>query len=380
LFSGIGGIELGLKQWVKTEAYCEIDKYACAVLRSRMAEGLLDKGEIYGDIKELHFREGEFDIITGGSPCQDISNAGKRKGITAERSGLWFEMARLISEIRPRFVFVENVAAIINRGLDRVLGSLSEIRYDAVWTTLRASDVGAPHRRERFFLLAYPQHARFDASEITRSFNERGNGSTEGSVEACELEGSGEQYEAMAHSSCREDYGREIRNVDKKEECRESSNTTLNFSSEDVADSASNGSSDGYTETRRTLRESQQGRVLESKRTSNVPNSCGDRLERSMRKELQESEANRESSGQDLPNWEQDPADLDPKIISGVGKLANGLSSTLDGSGYGYTPRVVTEEKNRVQRIKCLGNGCVPLQAKTAFKRLMNLISVKYYK
>ena len=98
-------------------------------------------------------------IITGGFPCQDISVAGKGAGIEGVRSGLWFEYARLIGEIRPRYAIMENVGALTRRGLDRVLGSLSEIGYDAQWSDIRASDLGAPHRRERIWIVAYPQHA-----------------------------------------------------------------------------------------------------------------------------------------------------------------------------------------------------------------------------
>jgi site-specific DNA-cytosine methylase len=96
-------------------------------------------------------------ILTGGFPCQDISVAGKGAGIGGLRSGLWFEYARLIGEIRPRYAIMENVGALTRRGLDRVLGSLAEIGYDAEWSDIRASDVGAPHRRERIWIVAYPQ-------------------------------------------------------------------------------------------------------------------------------------------------------------------------------------------------------------------------------
>jgi DNA (cytosine-5)-methyltransferase 1 len=96
------------------------------------------------------------DIITGGFPCQDISNAGKRVGIDGERSGLWGEMRRVICEVRPRFVVVENVAALLQRGIERVLGDLAESGYDAEWDCIPASAVGAPHRRDRIWILAYP--------------------------------------------------------------------------------------------------------------------------------------------------------------------------------------------------------------------------------
>ena len=94
----------------------------------------------------LNERQKEW-IITGGFPCQDISVAGKGPGSEGLRSGLWFEYARLIGEIRPRYAIMENVGALTRRGLDRVLGSLAEIGYDAQWSDIRASDLGAPHRR-----------------------------------------------------------------------------------------------------------------------------------------------------------------------------------------------------------------------------------------
>ena len=95
-------------------------------------------------------------ILTGGFPCTDISVAGKGEGIRGSRSGLWFEYWRLIRELRPRFAIMENVGALTFRGLTDVLGSLAEIGYDAEWQDIRAEDVGAPHRRERIWIVAYP--------------------------------------------------------------------------------------------------------------------------------------------------------------------------------------------------------------------------------
>lgn len=107
------------------------------------------------------------DIITGGFPCQDISNAGKRAGITGARSGLWGEMVRTIRMVRPKYVLVENVAALLNRGMGTVLGDLAAIGYDAEWDCLPAAAVGAPHCRDRAFIIAYMQSCRrkgFDLS------------------------------------------------------------------------------------------------------------------------------------------------------------------------------------------------------------------------
>jgi DNA (cytosine-5)-methyltransferase 1 len=157
LFSGIGGFSLGLERaGMRTVAFCEIDDYCRAVLRKHWPSV-----PCYQDIRELTAgrlaRDGIFvDVICGGFPCQDISAAGKGAGITGERSGLWFEYARLIGEIRPRFVIVENVAALLARGLGEVLGELAAIGYDAEWHCIPASAVGAPHRRDRIWIVAYP--------------------------------------------------------------------------------------------------------------------------------------------------------------------------------------------------------------------------------
>jgi len=157
LFAGIGGFELGLERsgGFQTVAQCEIDPYCNKVLAKHWPEV-----KRYGDIRELTAArlaaDGiAVDAICGGFPCQDISTAGKGAGIEGERSGLWGEYARLIGELRPRVVFVENVAALLGRGLDRVLGDLASLGYDAWWDCIPASAVGAPHRRDRLWLIAY---------------------------------------------------------------------------------------------------------------------------------------------------------------------------------------------------------------------------------
>jgi DNA (cytosine-5)-methyltransferase 1 len=112
----------------------------------------------YGDIRECGKRNLEsVDIISGGFPCQDISNAGKRAGIEGERSGLWSEMFRIICELRPRFVVVENVAALLKRDMGRVLGDLASVGYDAEWNCISCASIGGNHLRERVWIVAYPR-------------------------------------------------------------------------------------------------------------------------------------------------------------------------------------------------------------------------------
>ena len=153
LFSGIGGIELGFeREGFTTKWFVEWDEYCQAVLRKNF------KGaKIYGDIQKINFDELEkVDILTGGFPCQDISVAGKGKGIIeGKRSSLWKHFHRAIGEIRPKYAVIENVSALTFRGLCNVLADLAEIGYDAEWVCLRASDFGALHRRERIFIIAY---------------------------------------------------------------------------------------------------------------------------------------------------------------------------------------------------------------------------------
>ena len=160
LFSGIGGISVALRDYVRPIAYCEIDPYCQAVLLSRMVTGDMVHAPIWDDIKSLRIRpqEIDIDIIYGGFPCQDISVAGKGKGLEGERSGLFFEIIRLAKEIKPSFIFLENVPAITSRGGLRVVREITEMGYDCRWCVISAASVGALHRRERWFLLAHAKH------------------------------------------------------------------------------------------------------------------------------------------------------------------------------------------------------------------------------
>lgn len=158
LFSGIGGISLGLRDYVKPIAYCEIDSYCQGVLLSRISEGLLTNAPIWNDIKTLSYDGKTWprcDIVYGGFPCQDISVAGLGKGLAGERSGLFFEIVRLCREIKPRFIFLENVPAITIRGGVEVVRQIASLGYDCRWCVISAASVGALHKRERWFLLAH---------------------------------------------------------------------------------------------------------------------------------------------------------------------------------------------------------------------------------
>lgn len=166
----------------------EIEAFQRSVLLARQRDGSFPVFPVWDDICTFDGKPwgGAVDLVSGGFPCTDISLAGKGAGIDGEKSGLWREMARVVSEVQPRFVFVENVRALVSRGLDRVLGDLADLGFDAEWDVFRASDVGAPHKRERLFILAYrpsprrerPQDARTDSENagegVRREKLERG--------------------------------------------------------------------------------------------------------------------------------------------------------------------------------------------------------------
>jgi DNA (cytosine-5)-methyltransferase 1 len=155
LFSGIGGFSLGLERaGMKTVAFCEVDKKCQQVLKKHWPNV-----PIFEDVSTLKGADIEetVDVICGGFPCQDISLAGKGAGLEGKRSGLWSEFKRLIEEIKPKYAIIENVSALRSRGLDQVLREISEIGYDAEWHCITAASIGAPHRRDRIWIVAYPK-------------------------------------------------------------------------------------------------------------------------------------------------------------------------------------------------------------------------------
>jgi DNA (cytosine-5)-methyltransferase 1 len=151
LFAGIGGIDLGLERAGMQCAWqVEIDDYATRVLTKHWPD--VPK---FRDVRSVGAHNlPAVDCIAGGFPCQDISSAGQRAGITGTRSGLWAEFARIIRELRPRYVLVENVAALLHRGIDRVLGDLAALGFDAEWHCIPAAAFGAPHIRDRVYIVA----------------------------------------------------------------------------------------------------------------------------------------------------------------------------------------------------------------------------------
>jgi DNA (cytosine-5)-methyltransferase 1 len=160
LFAGAGGGILGgkLLGW-KCVCAVEIEEYPRRILAARQDDGCLDPFPIWDDVRTFDGTpwRGVVDIITGGFPCQDISSAGKGEGIDGKQSSMWAEMARIVGEVLPAFVLVENSPMLVGRGLARVLGDLASLGYDARWGVVGADAAGAPHKRERIWIVANSQ-------------------------------------------------------------------------------------------------------------------------------------------------------------------------------------------------------------------------------
>jgi DNA (cytosine-5)-methyltransferase 1 len=313
LFSGIGGNTLALHGITKTVAYCEFDKHAQAVLKSRMADGLIPDAPIFPDVTTLKGSDvGTIDMIVGGFPCQDISCAGKGAGIVeGTRSGLFYEIMRLTDEIKPRFLFLENVPAIRTRGLDIVLRELTQRRYDCRWTMLSAAQVGARHKRERWFALAVrrdqestnAEHVGRQPTTVDSRDTTPIRSSTQGADGTCEFEGV--DTSANVPDTC--------------EPGLQGSGASGHFGSEG-------------TDSKQQLagrNQSHDGRTAQS--------------------------------------------DMD-RMADGISLgLVEGLPDYLRADYWEKEPceRVTQEREQRVERIKRLGNAVVPLQARTAFIKLM---------
>jgi len=362
LFSGIGGITLALGEWVRPVAYCEIDPYPRGVLLSRMETGELPVAPVWDDIgtfKGKHWK-GHIDIIYGGFPCQDISVAGKQAGLDGQRSGLFFEIMRLVSEIQPTYIFLENVPAINTNGLDQVAAEIAKKRYDCRWTTISAAEVGAWHKRERWFLLAHSKRIEL---------REQPGGS-------CGKNGEGETL------------------------------TRNNGTEESVAHSTSKrlplGSGKKGARSREAKQPERHSRSLPDPHCTeeSVAHSTGLRLSEGARKELG-SEIKRSKGQKSGDVCKEKPGAgngaarslPDPHCTGMEGsEEARNLKSEreipeqyfdrqtcLGGNAWATEPnvdRVVNGLPHRVDRIKSLGNAVVPRQAKEAFKELMGIYGV----
>ncbi len=189
LFAGIGGIDLGLeraglickwqveiddyatrvleKHWPNVQRYSDITRFLadCDCGQRELTNGAICSGRA---ASTGCCEQSRVELVAGGFPCQDISYAGRGAGLDGERSGLFFEALRVVRQLKPRYVLLENVAALLSRGLDRVCGELAAIGYDAEWHCIPAASVGAPHIRDRVFIIANSDSQRLERTELQR--------------------------------------------------------------------------------------------------------------------------------------------------------------------------------------------------------------------
>ena len=195
LFSGIGGFALAARMvgGINTSQFCEIDPYCQKVLQKNFP-GV----SIHDDITTFTAEPGRYDLITGGFPCQDISSANPNgRGLEGKRSGLFYELMRIVRECRPRYIVLENVSAMLSKQNGRVMGSvlwaLSESGYDAEWQTISAASVGAPHLRERVLIVAYSKHNGLTTKQERHQGVEQQQRRTEGAQGAVQFKGGSER-------------------------------------------------------------------------------------------------------------------------------------------------------------------------------------------
>ncbi|MBS09912.1 MAG: DNA cytosine methyltransferase [Alteromonas sp.] len=325
LFAGAGGGILGghLLGW-RTVCAVEWDAYAASVLVQRQNDGCLPPFPIWDDVQTFDGRPwtGRVDVISGGFPCQDISAAGKGAGIDGERSGMWGHMARIVGEVQPRFVFVENSPMLVGRGLARVLADLTSLGYDSRWAVLGAHHVAAPHKRDRIWIVGNSD----SNGKPVKPFDE----------EAPEL-----QEDVSDSDLCR--FLEPIDDKKRKEgvESRESPGNCCG-TSKDVADSQRTGlegqsrNEQGGSESGRECEEA--GRSVSSQSVYGRKRSACWPTESDL--------------GRGLPDELADRVDINGTAAQG------GLS------------RVGKGIPHRVDRLKCIGNGQVPQCAALAWKIL----------
>lgn len=364
LFSGIGGFSLGLESTggFETIAFCEIERYPRAVLAKNWP-GVPQ----YEDIRDLTARRLATDglrpnVICGGFPCQDISSAGNRAGIGGKRSSLWFEFARLIGELRPRYAIVENVSALLVRGLGDVLGSLAEIGYDAEWHCIPASAVGAPHIRDRIWIIAYPQHPDADEPGSHR----------EGMHEHRGVEFRDEQV-GVTGSVCQDVADAECSERRSQSESRPNQRNWHDGGWEEASSRFADGGEDvanpdGGDSSERDIRSrggSSEARRLQSPGLGReVSHAVRHGLQRAepalasyLRRRLADPDIQNgaDASGEGLSKSERDQ-------LCGAGRRDEGRA-VAEFRGWATEPnvgRVAHGVRSRVDRLKCLGNAVVP--------------------
>jgi len=347
---GGGGVLGGILCGNTCVCAVEIEHKPRAMLLQRQRDGILPQFPIWDDVCTFDGNpwRGKIDVVCGGFPCQDISSAGKGVGITGARSGLWKEFARIINEIRPRYALVENSPMLTVRGLGVVLGDLAEMGYNAKWGVLGADDAGAPHRRDRIWILATDPHGEQCGQERSESEGQLGAArSSDGGNDVADTEGrkSGEQAERKrGENTC--GGSQEIGYVSDPEKL--------------AGDGERNhGASDTINRKKRI--QEPPGGVC----SNEFCDPTGSGLQDGGRPPLGEPGTVKEF---ERPAWWA----TEP----GLGGMADGVANRMDQHGLApgeQVPRVACGIKDRVARLKAIGNGQVPACLKLAWDTLKTI-------
>ena len=345
LFSGIGGLEKGLEDAGVGHIVWQVerDPFCRQVLAKHWPDAVR-----HDDVRTVGAHNLEaVDVVCGGFPCQDISYAGKGAGLAGERSGLWYEFARIVGEMGPRYVVVENVAALLTRGIDAVLGTLADLGYNAEWSTLRASDVGAPHRRERVFLIAWMA----DATEPRRSWGEDARtGASNARTNGCGSVESERSGRDMGHSHRRRC---EQRDADER------------------ADAVASAGHNGMGHHSRGGRQAGEG--LEVRRAVGGCDGVGDAESQGLQGRRQHGRGRAAitglgQGGRDVPSWHDATpvrgADGTVRLVPAEA-AAQGPESPLWPVAHGVP--------GRVARLRAIGNAVVPQVAAVVGRRLLEI-------
>jgi len=340
LFAGAGGGILGgkLLGW-RTVCAVEWEQYPASVLCARQNDGLLPPFPIWDDVCSFDGRpwRGIVDVISGGFPCQDISSAGRGAGIDGERSGMWREMARIIREVQPRFVFVENSPMLTSRGLGRVLGDLASMGFDARWGVLGAADVGANHQRDRIWIVAKQRNIFSHALH---------NG-----VRRWKQQQESTQETSFTNTRCESE--RPDKGLQPASKISIGQNTSVICSK--VSDSNNNGHNN--EKSRELLASTEQTKTRKKSNKTSRHNSLADT---SSVRQSGQGQHEQPISSKAGSNWQAN-------IIEPIGSSDFWAAEPNVG-------RVVDGLASRVDRLKAIGNGQVPLCAATAWTILSERI------
>lgn len=356
LFAGVGGLELGINQIFpnsRTVCYVEGEAYNIEVLQNKIEKKQLEEGLIFSDVqtfgKICHVFSGKVDFISGGFPCQPFSTAGQLKG-TKDTRWLWDSILEIIGQVRPSYLFLENVSNIINEfgAFDEITKSLSKIGFNCEWSTLRASDVGANHHRNRAFIFAYiPEHLQFINPVFPNSDKIR-RGEEFHSLRGGQFDLEGGYNDTNSNRERRHELDNAAESI---ETCRQSNKSYSSIGNDADADSCKKANGRQYENDEKTSFERQN---VEG-RSPNISRQRRFQKARCIERNATDTNNNRSKEiGINSPEWWQNEPSM--------GRVVDGVAFGMD-------------------RIRACGNGVVPLQAAIAYygliKRAKKIMEVK---